>query len=74
LLSALDLNLPVAGKSVAVQEYGVRNEELLAELLRRGARLIAVPVYGWALPENTGLSFAKTPKLRPAGEWLICRR
>lgn len=54
LLSALDLTLPVAGKRVAVQEYGVRNEELLAELRRRGARLIAVPVYGWALPEDTG--------------------
>jgi uroporphyrinogen-III synthase len=54
LLSELDLNLPIAGKRVAVQEYGVRNEELLAELRRRGARLIAVPVYGWALPEDTG--------------------
>src|SRR5260370_11321521 len=54
LLSELDLNLPVAGRRVAVQEYGVRNQELLAELRRRGARLIAVPVYGWALPEDTG--------------------
>jgi uroporphyrinogen-III synthase len=54
LLSELDLNLPIAGQRVAVQEYGVRNEELLAELRRRGARLIAVPVYEWALPEDTG--------------------
>ncbi len=54
LLSALDLKLPVAGKRVAVQEYGTRNEELLAGLRQRGARVTAVPVYGWALPEDMG--------------------
>jgi uroporphyrinogen-III synthase len=54
LLSALDLKLPVAGKRVAVQEYGARNEELLAGLRQRGARVTAVPVYGWALPEDMG--------------------
>src|SRR6266481_4624281 len=54
LLSALDLKLPVAGKRVAIQEYGTRNEELLAGLRQRGARVTAVPVYGWALPEDMG--------------------
>lgn len=54
LLSELDLRLPVAGKRVAVQEYGGRNEELLAGLRKRGARVTAVPVYGWALPEDIG--------------------
>jgi uroporphyrinogen-III synthase len=53
LLSELDLKLPVARKRVAVQEYGARNEELLAGLRQRGARVTAVPVYGWALPEDT---------------------
>ena len=52
LLSELDRKLPVAGKRVAVQEYGARNEELLAGLRQRGARVTAVPVYGWALPED----------------------
>jgi len=52
LLSELDLKLPVAGKRVAVQEYGARNEELLTGLRQRGARVTAVPVYGWALPED----------------------
>jgi uroporphyrinogen-III synthase len=52
LLSALDRELPVAGKRVAVQEYGARNEGLLAGLRGRGARVAAVPVYGWALPED----------------------
>lgn len=54
LLSTLDLKLPVAGKRVAVQEYGARNDELLAGLRERGGRVTAVPVYGWALPEDTG--------------------
>jgi uroporphyrinogen-III synthase len=54
LLAALDRELPVRGKRMAVQEYGARNEELLAELGRRGARARPVPIYGWALPEDTG--------------------
>src|SRR5213593_2710972 len=37
LLSELDLKLPVAGKRVAVQEYGARNEDLLAGLRQRSA-------------------------------------
>lgn len=53
LLSALDGQLPIAGKRVAVQEYGARNEELLAGLRQRGAHVTTVPVYGWALPEDT---------------------
>ncbi len=53
LLAALDRALPIAGKRVAVQEYGARNEELLAGLRQRGARVTTVPVYGWALPEDT---------------------
>src|SRR2546422_5588583 len=43
LLSELDLKLPVARKRVAVQEYGARNEELLAGLRHRGARATAAP-------------------------------
>jgi uroporphyrinogen-III synthase len=54
VLSELDLKLTVAGKRVAVQEYGARNDELLAGLRQRGARVTAVAVYGWALPEDTG--------------------
>src|SRR6266849_10095186 len=53
LLSELDRKLAIAGKRVAVQEYGARNEELLAGLRQRGAHVTTVPVYGWALPEDT---------------------
>jgi len=57
LLTALDArrdSLPLDGLRVAVQEYGKPNPELLAGLLERGARVTRVPVYQWALPEDTG--------------------
>ena len=57
LLSALDSrksDLSLDGLSVAVQEYGASNPDLLAGLEARGARVTAVPVYQWALPEDTG--------------------
>lgn len=54
LLAALDANLPVAGLRVAVQEYGKPNPELIEGLELRGATVTRVPVYRWALPEDTG--------------------
>jgi uroporphyrinogen-III synthase len=41
------------GARIALQEYGVSNPELIAELTERGAIVARVPVYRWALPENT---------------------
>lgn len=55
LLANLDENketLPLAGRRVAVQEYGVTNPELSAGLADRGAIVTLVNVYHWALPEN----------------------
>ena len=57
LLAALDEKsavLPIKGKHIAVQEYGASNSELLAGLTARGAQVTRVPVYEWALPEDTG--------------------
>lgn len=57
LLRALDENaaaLPLKGRRVAVQEYGVSNPELIAGLKQRGALVTSVPVYVWALPADTG--------------------
>jgi len=39
--------------SVAVQEYGRSNPELLSGLAAQGRRTTRVPVYQWALPEDT---------------------
>ena len=47
-------SLPLKGRRVAVQEYGASNPELLAGLAERGAQVTRVPVYQWALPEDTG--------------------
>jgi uroporphyrinogen-III synthase len=42
------------GALVAVQEYGVPPAELVHGLEARGLRVLRVPVYRWALPENPG--------------------
>ncbi len=55
------------GKNVAVQEYGVSNRELLEGLRERGAHVTPVPVYQWALPEDTA-------PLRMAVEEIIAGR
>lgn len=49
-----DLGRSLKGTSVAVQEYGVSNVELLKALEARGAIVTRVPVYQWRLPEDTG--------------------
>jgi len=38
------------GRRIAVQEYGVSNATFLDELRKRGAEVVRVPVYRWALP------------------------
>jgi uroporphyrinogen-III synthase len=45
--------LPLKGRSVAIQEYGVPSPELLAGLAERGAQVLPVRIYGWSLPEDT---------------------
>ncbi len=57
ILETLDLSrksISLEGKTVAIQEYGVSNEELIQGLKKRGASVVRVPVYRWALPEDTG--------------------
>jgi len=54
LLDTLDAALPVSGKGIGVQEYGIRNHELLDALRERGAHVTPIPVYAWALPDDTG--------------------
>jgi uroporphyrinogen-III synthase len=44
---------PLAGRRVAVQEHGAPSVELYEALRAAGAEVTAVPVYKWALPEDT---------------------
>lgn len=53
-LALIDECIPVAGMRVAVQEYGKPVPELTGGLERRGALVTRVPIYRWALPEDTG--------------------
>jgi uroporphyrinogen-III synthase len=54
LLDQQSTSLPLDQRRVGLQEYGVSNPELTAGLERRGAIVISVPVYEWALPEDIG--------------------
>ncbi len=54
LLAVIDDHVPMSGKNVAIQEYGLPNEEFYAQLAERGAQIVPVPVYRWAVPDDTG--------------------
>jgi uroporphyrinogen-III synthase len=45
--------VPLDGKRVIVQRYGVANAELDEALRARGARILEIPTYRWSLPEDT---------------------
>ncbi len=54
ILDTLDYSYPegLAGKKVAIQEYGVSNPELLEELTKRGAQVTPIPIYKWTMPDD----------------------
>jgi len=55
LMAALEskLGTSLSGMNIAVQEYGTSNPELLTALAERSISLTRLPVYQWALPEDT---------------------
>jgi uroporphyrinogen-III synthase len=44
--------IPVAGETIAVQEYGKPNPELYHALRHRGATVVPIAVYRWELPAD----------------------
>jgi uroporphyrinogen-III synthase len=55
LVAALDaksVEWSMAGKRLALQEYGVSNADLIEALRVRGAVVTAVQAYQWAMPED----------------------
>src|SRR5262245_44010440 len=54
ILSSLDAASDVRGKRIAIQEYGIPNQELVSALEKRGAVVQTISVYRWALPEDLG--------------------
>ena len=53
LVAELDA-MPLDGAHVVVQRYGESNLELEHYLRERGAEVIELPLYRWALPDDTG--------------------
>jgi uroporphyrinogen-III synthase len=54
IIRVLETNrVPLQDQQIAVQEYGIPSRELVAALKQRGAEILTVHVYDWALPEDT---------------------
>ena len=53
LLQIIDERMAISGQVVGLQEYGQPNPSLVAGLEARGATVVRVKVYDWALPEDT---------------------
>src|SRR5579872_649221 len=53
ILKVIDDNkVQLQGRVVAVQEYGVPSKDLLDGLVQRGAQVMTVHTYDWALPDD----------------------
>jgi len=52
VVTTLESVVDLSGKRVAIQEYGIANPELVAALASRGAAVITIPIYRWALPDD----------------------
>ncbi|MDP9074361.1 MAG: uroporphyrinogen-III synthase [Actinomycetota bacterium] len=46
------LTEPLAGRRIAIQEYGMESPELIEVLRAAGATVVSVPVYRWRLPAD----------------------
>ncbi len=54
VIATLDYYRPVQGLKIVIQEYGMSNPDMIEDLTKRGAEVFPVPIYRWALPEDTG--------------------
>ena len=54
ILITLENETDLKGKRIAVQEYGISNKEFISGLRKKGVKVTRVPIYKWALPEDTG--------------------
>jgi len=52
IVASLDATDGVNGKRIAIQEYGVKNSQLIAALESRGASVTSIAIYRWGLPED----------------------
>jgi uroporphyrinogen-III synthase len=52
VLGLFDQSIPLHGRRIAVQEYGQPSVDLYGAFESRGATVLPVPVYRWALPDD----------------------
>lgn len=52
LVTLLEEQRLIEGKTIALHEYGVPNQELLHALEARGGRVVRVPLYRWERPSD----------------------
>jgi uroporphyrinogen-III synthase len=52
IVATLDASNGLNGKRVVIQEYGIKNSQLIAALESRGASVTSIAIYRWALPED----------------------
>lgn len=53
VLEVLDgAEVPIKGSTVIMQEFGMPHPALVGALRQRGAKVLSVPVYRWAMPDN----------------------
>ena len=52
VVSTLAATIALRDKRIAIQEYGIANPELNSALQSRGATVVSIPIYRWALPED----------------------
>lgn len=52
VVSTLAATMALRDKRIAIQEYGIANPELNSALQSRGATVVSIPIYRWALPEE----------------------
>jgi uroporphyrinogen-III synthase len=52
VLAALTAAVPVRGKRIVIQEYGIPSKDLIAALDALGAVVLCLPIYRWALPDD----------------------
>jgi uroporphyrinogen-III synthase len=53
VVGVFDESIPIKGRRVAVQEYGLPSVDMYRAFEERGASVLPVPVYRWALPVDT---------------------
>jgi uroporphyrinogen-III synthase len=72
LLATMAAGISLAGKNIAVQEYGKPSDEFSHALRDQGASVLTVPVYRWDLPEDIApLKSAVTKLIAGEFDWLF---